>query len=59
MNKKVEHKNKNRISEIDVAKAIGILLVFMGHRCGGYPQRYIYLFHVPLFFVIAGMIDQI
>ena len=55
MNKKVEHKNKNRISEIDVAKAIGILLVFMGHRCGGYPQRYIYLFHVPLFFVIAGM----
>lgn len=50
-----------RITAIDIAKGIGILLVVLGHQIdyfhapmpGAYP--YIYLFHVPLFFFLSGM----
>jgi len=41
---------------IDYAESIGILLVLVGHLCpeGGYWFRFIYLFHMPLFFYISG-----
>lgn len=48
-----------RIEYIDVAKAIGILLVILGHCY--YTARVphlgtaIYSFHMPLFFIISGM----
>lgn len=50
---------ENRRNQVlDIAKGIGILLVVLGH-C---PQvwlplkQWIYSFHVPLFFLIAGMV---
>ena len=56
---------KTRIAWLDVAKALGIFLVFYGHllevmyRYGGrpflFPQiKFIYAFHMPLFFVLSG-----
>lgn len=47
-----------RIGYIDTAKAVGIILVFMGH-CSNvvsipYLHNFIYSFHMPLFFVLAG-----
>lgn len=49
-----------RISWIDIAKGIGILLVVAGHSAainlfGGYVGRWIASFHMPLFFVMAGL----
>ena len=47
-----------RIKYIDVAKGIGIVLVLVGHT-GFIPQmlkQFIYAFHMPLFFVLAGFL---
>ena len=49
---------RKRYAALDIAKGIGILLVVLGH-C---PQvwlpakQWIFSFHVPLFFLIAGMV---
>jgi acyltransferase len=54
-----------RIAWIDMAKALGIFLVFYGHilevmyRYGGRPfllppLQFIYAYHMPLFFVLSG-----
>ena len=48
-------KNAERMDEIDIAKAIGILCVLVGHWTDGNIHKYIYLFHMPLFFIISGM----
>lgn len=50
-----------RNETIDVAKGIGILLVVMGHNfvlLREYPSlsRGIYLFHMPLFFLLSGLV---
>lgn len=51
-------RERKRNEALDIAKGIGILLVVLGH-C---PQvwmplkQWIYSFHVPLFFLIAGMV---
>jgi fucose 4-O-acetylase-like acetyltransferase len=50
---------KERLPYIDSAKAIGILLVIIGH-CESintipYLRGMIYSFHMPLFFIISGM----
>ena len=44
---------KSRIDWIDVAKGFGIFLVVYGHN---FPvtETYIYTFHMPLFFMMAG-----
>lgn len=51
-----------RIVSVDVAKGIGIILIVLGHiiansPCGQYSLLYsvIYFFHVPLFFILAGV----
>ena len=47
-----------RIEYIDAAKAIGILLVILGHNFTNtipYLGAAIYSFHMPLFFIISGM----
>ena len=44
-----------RIDWIDYAKAIGILLVFIGHCDIPGVNPYIYMFHMPLFFIISGI----
>jgi len=49
---------KEHLSYIDVCKAIGIILVVFGHTYGIPEVLYniIYSFHMPLFFVIAGIV---
>lgn len=47
---------KRRDDAIDIAKAIGILLMILGH-CNGLPlllHKFIFSFHVPLFFILSG-----
>ena len=39
---------------LDIMKAIGILLMIVGHNSTGILFNYIYSFHMPLFFIIAG-----
>ncbi|MBQ8094253.1 MAG: acyltransferase family protein [Clostridia bacterium] len=52
-------KKKIRIELIDIAKAITIFLVILGHTTGNRDtpmyRRLLYAFHMPLFFVLAGM----
>lgn len=44
---------QNREIWIDVLKGVGILLVLLGH-CNTPFDKYIYGFHMPLFFLISG-----
>lgn len=50
---------KQRIEYIDAVKAFAIILMVVGHChwIGAIPKLYevIYIFHMPIFFVIAGM----
>ena len=52
-------KTKTRIEIIDIAKAITIFLVIMGHTTGNFDnpmfRRVLYSFHMPLFFMLAGL----
>lgn len=44
-----------RIEWIDVAKGIGILFIILGHVFNtGFLRKWIFSFHVPFFFVVAG-----
>jgi acyltransferase len=48
-----------RIDYIDIAKAIGIILVYIGHCDLNYKSPlflWIYSFHMPLFFFISGFL---
>jgi fucose 4-O-acetylase-like acetyltransferase len=51
--------SKRRIEAIDIAKAITILLVILGHTTGNTDtplfRRMLYTFHMPLFFALAGI----
>ncbi len=47
--------NKSRNNYISIAKALGIILMVVGHSgCPSAIGRFIYLFHMPLFFVCSG-----
>ena len=50
---------KARIEVIDIAKAVTIFLVIVGHSTGNFDtplfRRVLYSFHMPLFFILAGM----
>lgn len=46
--------NKQRIEWIDTIKGIGIILVLIGHCNIPNINQYIYLFHMPLFYIISG-----
>ncbi len=47
---------KKRINWIDVAKAIGIYLIYLGHcnKNAGAAYSFVFKFHVPLFFFLSG-----
>lgn len=59
---------KQRAYEIDVLKGVGILLVILGHCIPDFPvdlrsdplsgglERFIYAFHMPLFFFCSGFV---
>ncbi|HCC6422697.1 acyltransferase family protein [Klebsiella pneumoniae] len=44
----------SRFDWVDTLKGIGIILVVAGHIFGSYISGFIYLFHMPLFFFLAG-----
>lgn len=47
----------DRVTWIDVARGIGIILVIYGHAIGAITMRFIiYSFHMPLFFFLSGMV---
>ncbi len=48
---------KQRLDYIDIAKGIGILCVIWGHIVTphNFSARFIYSFHMPLFFFLSGM----
>ena len=43
-----------RIAWIDMAKAIAILLMVIGHEASGSIYTWIFSFHMPLFFILSG-----
>lgn len=47
-----------RIGWIDIARGIAILFVIIGHSLGNYMSTYfanlIYVFHMPIFFILSG-----
>lgn len=55
-----------RIAWLDVARGYGMFLVFYGHLAeqlskGSFPEafeqfKFIYSFHMPMFFVFAGLL---
>lgn len=46
-----------RVKWLDSARGIGILLVVLGHIwLSGFGEKYIYSFHMPLFFLLAGYV---
>jgi fucose 4-O-acetylase-like acetyltransferase len=49
---------KKRYAELDIAKGIGILLVIVGHIQYIHLdfRNFIVAFHIPLFFIISGML---
>ncbi len=51
--------NRIHIEWIDICKGIGIALVVLGH-CLPFStiQKMLYSFHLPVFFIIAGMLYQ-
>lgn len=44
---------KKRIEWVDIYKALGIILVVVGHATGAF-NNYIYQFHMAAFFFISG-----
>lgn len=50
---------KARIEWIDVAKGIGILCVFLGHLGVEIVDRIVFTFHMPLFFILSGMLLKV
>jgi len=48
-----------RITYIDIAKGLGILVIVLAHNdlAGYHPtlHKFIYAFHIPLFFFLSGM----
>lgn len=64
-NDKTIVKGKKHLDYVDYAKGIGILLVVLGHtnliidgkdKAGDFLIHFIYSFHMPLFFVITGLL---
>lgn len=51
---------KKRLNYIDIAKAIGIMCVIIGHTVSSDTEskRIIYAFHMPLFFMLSGMLTK-
>lgn len=48
---------KQRVAYIDIAKAIGITLVILGHmEISGNLYNYLFSFHMPLFIILSGMV---
>ena len=53
----IETKTAERKNYIDIAKAIGIIMVVWAHAEGPF-SKYMTAFHMPLFFFLSGMLFQ-
>lgn len=50
-------RREGRLEHIDVLRAVAIIAVLAGHVWyDGWPQRLIYAWHVPLFFLLSGLL---
>jgi fucose 4-O-acetylase-like acetyltransferase len=47
-----------RMAWMDVCKGLGIALVVIGHNSEGPVKQAIFLFHMPLFFFLSGMLTR-
>ena len=48
---------RKREEWIDMLRGFGMLLVIIGHsRCPDVLEKFIYGFHMPLFFVLSGFL---
>lgn len=47
----------NRLEWIDWMKSLGIYLIVLGHFYS-VGEKFIYIFHVPLFFLISGILSK-
>lgn len=58
VNKDLDMTKRERVDYLDIAKGIGILLVIIAHipNLGENARQYIVAFHMPLFFIISGML---
>ena len=56
MQEEISAQNNKHIGWVDIAKGIAIILVIIGHcfRLNEDFRKFIYLFHMPVFFVLAG-----
>lgn len=45
---------KKRIEWVDMAKAVAILFMIIGHELSGEARNFIFSFHMPLFFILSG-----
>ena len=50
---------RRRVEWIDAVKGLGIILVIFAHANKTILTKYIYLFHMPLFFYISGKLFNI
>ncbi|WP_079708822.1 acyltransferase family protein [Paraliobacillus ryukyuensis] len=48
--------NNEHLKWIDIAKGIGIIAVVMGHGGHELAHHYTYWFHMPLFFILSGLL---
>lgn len=48
------NEQKSRLLEFDIAKGIAILCVILGHLGIKEIDRVVFVFHMPLFFLISG-----
>lgn len=48
--------SRGRIEWIDVAKGLGIILVVIGHVRAEPYSTWVYYFHMPMFFMLSGMV---
>ena len=44
-----------RESYLDIAKGLGIIMVILGHIEIGFATKWLYSFHLPLFFFVSGI----
>lgn len=49
---------ENRIVEIDILKAIGMYFIVLGHILPPPDSIFLYVFNVPLFFIISGCLTK-
>ncbi len=60
MDREKANMNKKRLDYLDMTKGIGIILVVIGHStfAGDHLLTWIASFHMPLFFIVTGMLLQ-